>query len=313
MTIRVALVVVGLVALVIVGILLSNDPRVTGESEGAVKEIRLQRVSNASGLVLLTRKGRRVVATVDEVDAWRRQEPPPPLVTFSDPVTGAPLGGQGAVGSLGEVEALTQKAGEVALLYKTGAQRVVLRHGDKDLPLVGPGVIARLRQAARQAGATEPMYFEFEGLASTNRGWEVICSVVRPDARDTPRSTMSVFRLAFDASGALTRLSAPFRREDGTLHVDYAASLDVTASGDAIVGAFLGRGAYVAGWDGRVRTIDLPVQRVEGIAWDPARKELWMVRECVGSGTDCAPGIHFGVPLWVAHLKDGLPTSRLNR
>ena len=155
-----------------------------------------------------------------------------------------------------------------------------------------------------------PFFFEFEGLASTPQGWELLCSVVDPDARDTPLSTKAVFRMAFNPTGALTKISPPVRNKDGSLYTDYAAALDVLDNGLAIVPAFHKRGVVLVNWEGRVvRRINLPTQRVEGVVWDPDKNELYLVRECVGEGSLCNDGVHFGVPLWIVTIADGLAPS----
>ncbi|MBT9558003.1 MAG: hypothetical protein IV100_18350 [Myxococcales bacterium] len=261
-------------------------------------------VSNASGLALQREGGALRVATVDELDEWEGESPPPPLITLSDPVTGHAVGGVGVAGAVGEVEALAATPGGFAYPWKTGEQSVVLRLPDgTDRALVTPSVLGRLDRAidairdeatARQAR----VFWEFEGLDATPTGWELLATAVDRDARDTPASTFASFRLSFDSEVRLTRLSPPLRRRDGRLHRDYAAALCVLSNDVAVIPAFSGTGVTLFGPDGRERRhLDLPVRRIEGVGYDEATSTLYLVRECVGVGKDCGP-IAFGVPLW---------------
>ncbi len=283
-------------------------PRDPGDA-AAVRVVVLERVSNASGLELVTRDGQRVVATVDEVDAWEGPGAPPPLITFSDPRAGHYLGGEGSAGAFGEVEALAATAaGVLRFSYKTDAQRVVLREGDRDVPLVEADTIARLQLEANKV-TTGPTYFEFEGMATTSDGGvALLVAVVDPGARETPRSTKAILLLTFSAQGTLQRLTPPFRWPDGRLYTDYAAALDLTPEGLAIVpGFFEGGVAIIDPTSGRVlRWRRLPTRRVEGVKWDPEAHELYLVRECPGEGEHCAPGAPFGTPLWIAWFPNGL-------
>lgn len=265
---------------------------------------RLGAVSNASGLALVRQGGQLRVATVDELDEWEGESAAPPLITVSDPITGDGVGGVGVAGAVGEVEALAASEGGFAYPWKTGEQTVVLRLPDgSDRPLVTAAVLERLGDAmdalreetnARRAR----IFWEFEGLDATPTGWELLATAVDRDARDTPASTFASFRLTFDREVRLTRLSPPFRRQDGRLHRDYTAALCVLSNDVAVVPAFLGSGVFLFGPDGRERRhIDIPVRRIEGVGYDETTEALYLVRECVGDGDDCGP-IAFGVPLW---------------
>lgn len=262
-------------------------------------EVHLDAVSNASGLTLVERDGELLVATVDEVDEWEGGEERPPLVTLSA-MDGRPVGGEGRVASFGEVEALAVRDGVIAFPYKTGAQRVVLRWGDKELPLIDAPQIAQLNAAAA-AVSRGPFYHEFEGLEWFEGGWQLIDAVVAPDVRDTPASTRCVMRLWFDAGGRLLRVSPPLRRLDGRLATDYAAALAVLPGDLALIPGFKVPGVRTWDAEGRlVADLALPVVRVEGIAYDAPSQRLFMVRECVGEGLDCVHEVAFGVPLWIA-------------
>jgi hypothetical protein len=276
------------------------------ESAIKVRTIHLEGVSNASGLVIITRDGERLAATVDEVSQWTLPQDPPPLITWSSLVDGHMVGGQGKVAEYGEVEGLALMDGRIIFPYKTGRQSVVLRDGDQDLPLITTETLKQLRdRAVKVAGG--PLFFEFEGVAQAAGGWELLVSVVRPNAKDTPKSTMAVFRMSFKRAGGLERISPPIRHADGTLYTDYGGALDVLESGLAVVPGFHTRGVSLVDWNGRIiHHIDLPTRRVEGVFWDEAAKELILVRECVGEGTRCKDGVHFGVPLWIVHLPKGI-------
>lgn len=261
-------------------------------------------VSNASGLALVRDSGRLWVATVDELDEWEGESPPPPLITSSDPVSGDAVRGHGAAGALGEVEALAATAEGFAYPWKSGEQAVNLRlPNGTDRPLVTPDVLARLEGAfaairAESRAERARIFWEFEGLDATKSGWELLATAVDRDARDTPASTFATFRLSFDNAVQLTRLSPPLRRRDGRLHRDYAAALCVLADDVAVIPAFLGSGVHLFGPDGLERRfLDLPVRRIEGVGYDEATQSLFLVRECVGEGKDCGP-VAFGVPLW---------------
>ena len=295
---------VALGAAIIIGVVVAF---ISDSADGnPMTTITLSAVSNASGMVLLTMDGKRLIATVDEVDEWGRPEEPPPLITLSDD-TGQAVGGFLKVAAFGEVEALAIKDDAVAFVYKTGIQTVVVRDRTEDIVLVNAPVVAELRRRA-QAVAEPPYFFEFEGLdfVEETRTWELICAVVLPDARDTPASTKAVFRMEHAEDGKLLRISPAVRYPDGTIYKDYAASLHVV-DGLALVGGFYRDGAVLIDWDGRVvKHIKAGARRVEGIWWDAPRKKLFMVRECVGDGYHCKEGVHFGVPLWVVDMPDGL-------
>ena len=193
-----------------------------------VQQVILTRVSNASGLAAVQSGGRLAYATVDEVPEWQGRGPAPPLIVHSERSTGEMLGGQGEAGSFGEVEALAERDGRVVFPYKTGAQSVVLRDGTMDIPVVGPTLINTLRQKS-EALAAPPFYFEFEGLAWQEKQWILLCAVVRPDAADTPKSTMAN---SPHASGRDTtdRISShPMERWQ--TYTDYGAALDMTEDG----------------------------------------------------------------------------------
>ena len=143
------------------------------------------------------------------------------------------------------------KNGSIAFPYKTGAQTVILRHEEQDITLINKAVIAQLTEKMKAIDAP-PYFFEFEGLAGTEAGWELVCSAVRPNARDTPRSTMAVFRMAFEPDGKLSKVSPPIRRHDGTLYKDYAAALDVLDSDLAIIPGFHSSTLSLVNWEGLV-------------------------------------------------------------
>ena len=168
--------------------------------------VTLASVSNASGLAVVEHNGRRVAATVDEVDEWRGEGDPPPLIVLSSLETGEQVGGVLSIGMFGEVEALARRDGRWAFPYKTGAQRVVVRDGNNDINVIGPAVISQLRDASA-ALVEGPLYFEFEGLDSSEKGWEFVVAVVEPDARDTPRSTKLSFRFWCNFDGTEPTLS----------------------------------------------------------------------------------------------------------
>ncbi len=262
---------------------------------------RLSAVSNASGLALLERDGQLLVATVDEVDEWHGGPERPPLITYSN-LDGDAVGGEGSVAIYGEVEALAVRDGVLAFPYKTDAQRVVLKWGQREMVVIDRPEIARLDAAAAEV-ARGPFFHEFEGLEWFEGGWQLLDAVVSPTARDTPASTRCVFRLWLDESGRLQRISPALRRAGGGLATDYAAALAVLPGDVALVPGFRIPGVRTYAPDGRVLA-DLPlaVQRVEGVAFHAPTERLFMVRECVGEGMTCAEGVHFGVPLWTAKV-----------
>ena len=273
-------------------------------SDAPVHAFRLHAVSNASGLALVERDGRQLVATVDEVDEWNGGPDVPPLITFSDRLTGARVGGERHVAEFGEVEALAERDGRLAFPYKTDRQAVVLRWGDQDIPVVTPAVIAALDAQSRAAGLQGALFYEFEGLAWHRGHWELLAAVVRPDVRETPSSTMAVTRLWFDGDGGLKAISPFFREATGGLYHDYAAALCVVGDDLAVVPGFFSHGVTLFDRDGRIaHHLDLPTTRVEGVAYDALAQELFLVRECVGEGSGCGAGVHFGVTLWVASIK----------
>ena len=278
-------------------------PRAEGPTvNGRITTVPLQSVSNASGLALVHGPDGLRVATVDEVDEWQGGGDPPPLITLSDPQTGDAVGGQGHIAELGEVEALALRDGVFAYPYKTGAQDVVLRWGTTDIPLVGPQVIVTLDAAAKEAGPP-PYFYEFEGLEWFGQRWELLAAVVRPDVRETPSSTIAVSRLWFKPDGTFERLSPLFRLEQSELYRDYAAALCVVGDDIAVVPGFRSEGVSLFDTLGnRVGYIALPTRRVEGVDYDLETERLFLVRECVGDGVECKPGVHFGAPLWIANV-----------
>jgi hypothetical protein len=144
-------------------------------------------------------------------------------------------------------------------------------------------------------------------LAFAGGGWELLASVVRPDAPDTPKSTMAVYRMSFDQDGSFRRISPPIRHGDGSLYTDYGGAMAVLENGLAIVPGFHKPGVSLVDKNGLIiHHIDLPTRRVEGVFWDEKHKELFLVRECVGAGTRCKDGGHFGVLLWIVPFPDGL-------
>ena len=271
-----------------------------------VEQVILPRVSNASGLASVMLNGRPAYATVDEVSEWSGEGPPPPLISYSERLSGTLLGGEGTAGAYGEVEALTERNGRLVFPYKTDAQRVVLRDGTDNIPIVEKFLIEQLeRQAA--AVAQPPFYFEFEGLAWHASRWVLLCAVVRPNAPDTPASTVANILITTREDGSNPQLSKPIHWEDGRLYTDYGAALDYTEAGLAIVPGFHRRGVVLVDATGLiVHEIDLPTSRVEGVRWFPDTKTMWLVRECAGLGTSCADGVVFGTPLWDVHFRKGL-------
>ncbi len=292
-------------AAVLIGLVLAvwhgeQPPDSPAPPSGAVA---LVRVSNASGLALVERDGELLVATVDEVDEWEGPGDPPPLVTLSRPSDGVMVGGEGAAGAHGEVEALAVRDGRFAFPWKPHGQRVSIRDGDRDIEVVDEHVIRRLAGAMGSDG----WWFEFEGLDYHDGGWELVATAVERHARNAPASTAANFRLRTGADGTFERLSPAIHHPDGRRYTDYAASLDVLPDGRALIGGFFEGGAVIVDPQGKIeRRIELDTRRVEGIAWHQPTRRLFLVRECPGTGVDCASGNPFGTPLWVVDLPDGL-------
>jgi hypothetical protein len=285
---------------------IAPTPTLPDEFAGRMRVVALQQVSNASGLELIERNGELLAATADEVDEWEGPGDPPPLIVLSRLTDGAMVDGVGKAGSVGEIEALAERNGQPAFPFKTDGQAISIRVGEQSTPVIGPSIIARLESEARKL-AQPPCWFEFEGLARAPLGWAFVVSVVRPNVRDTPRSTLANFLLHVGDDGALQSLTPPITKADGSLYTDYGASLDLLPDGRAVIGGFFEAGAVVVSSDGRVqKRIDLPTRRVEGIVWHEPSRTLYLVRECPGQGTDCAGGNPFGTPLWIAPLPDGL-------
>ncbi|HIA01400.1 MAG TPA: hypothetical protein EYN66_05750 [Myxococcales bacterium] len=275
---------VGLAIIALMFVIYGNQEK-DGGNAPKIRTVILESVSNASGLIIIEHEGQRFAATVDEVPEWNRKEAPPPLITWSSIHDGSMRGGEGRVAEYGEVEALAHIDGRAVFPYKTGRQSVVVRDGNQDIPLITTATLKQLHKKAAKL-ASGPLFFEFEGLAYFAGGWELLVSVVRPNVQDTPKSTMAVFRMSFSRDGKLETIS-----EDGL----------------AIVPGFHGRGVSLVDNNGRiVHKIDLPTSRVEGVFWDAKNHELFLVRECVGAGTACRDGVHFGVKLWIASFPNGL-------
>jgi len=113
--------------------------------------------------------------------------------------------------------------------------------------------------------------------------------------------------MAFEPDGKLSKVSPPIRRHDGTLYKDYAAALDVLDSDLAIIPGFHSSTLSLVNWEGLVvKEIETSANRVEGVKWNSSENKLYLVRECVGTGTDCSDGVHFGVPLWIVTIPQGL-------
>ncbi|MFT5430208.1 MAG: hypothetical protein ACI9OJ_000881 [Myxococcota bacterium] len=267
-----------------------------------IRTIALEMVSNASGMVVAERGGKRVIITVDEVPEWEGSGPPPPLMSWNDPLTGKQLGGTGRAGEWGEVEALALRDGRVIFPYKTGPQRVVIRDGNQDIVLTDDAAIQQLTNAVRTV-AKGPWFFELEGLAWTGKGFELVVAALLGDAEDGPISTRAVLRAQFGPEGGITRLSPPLRDSTGALRTDYAAALHVLDDGRALIPGFFKPNVGIYDWTGaEVAVITVDTRRIEGIHFDTLTNELLMTRECVGLGGDCAPGIHFGVPAYIMTL-----------
>lgn len=284
----------------------TSPAQVAGPSDFPLRAVVLEQVSNASGLELVYRNGERLVATLDEVSEWAgRPDDAPPMILLSRVSDGKAVGGERRVGQFGEVEALATRDGRLVFPYKRHGQVLVVRDGEKDIPLVDEAIIARLKEATR-AVAEPPFWFEFEGLDFENGRWEVLVSAVHQDAPHPPESTLALFRLRVSAEGRFESLSGALRWWDGSLYRDYGGAIDVLPDGRALVPGFFSGGVSVVGEDGRVvRHIKLATRRIEGLAWDSAAKELLLVRECVGDFAACAPGAAFGTTLWIASIPDG--------
>ncbi len=262
-------------------------------------------VFNASGLANTIRGSRPVAATICDYSEWRRDGPPPALITFSALEDGAPVETSGKIGDTGGAEGLATRDGALAIIFED-KRSIVVREGGMDTVLdtqrlrVGltPHVLDRI---------PAPRDFFFEGVAAVKAGYVVLVTVRHDVAEsdDDPGTPMALFLAHFKASGALDHVAGPIRYEDGRPYSDYGGALAIAPSGLAIVPGFYTSGMRLVAPDGRiVADIDIPTRRVEGVDWDPTSCRLSAVRECVGEGFECDELEPMGVPLWIARPRE---------
>ncbi len=267
-----------------------------GEPPRAIKQVKLQGVFNASGMVLDRHAEQRVVTGSD----WVMGNPlpgllegtVPPSLVVSAAASGKMIEGRSAAKTVFELEGLSWKGSEIAALYQEGGKAFIQ---------VGSTRTDLDTDAAGAATGKHSLRL-FEGLAHNSGHWVVLMTISRQAAGGDPHPhQMEMYLASFkDGSGALAGVKGPVQTSNGEIIRELGGDLLRLPSGKFLIPGFNSRGLKVVSPDGTVlKQVDLDTRRVEGIAFDKKRCDLLLVRECAGPGDLCNEPPTLGTPLWI--------------
>ncbi len=239
-----------------------------------IRKVTLKKVSNASGLGLKIVNGKPVIITIDDIRRKENKENRPSF-TYSNPANGKVIRTENF--PTGNLEGVTYKDGKLAIL-----------HGDEDIDnkyfITWNNRKVQLDLSKVQPILAKNVGVTLEGLTSDKNGWNTLASFFN----FKQGIQYEMYIIQFDVNGKQTGIIGPLN-QNGKKLSDHGGAL-AKYKDTFLIGSFHKKNISLVDKDGNIkRQIKSPDQRIEGMAFDPDKCQLYLVRECVGIGSDC-PG-----------------------